>query len=400
MSEPSTNPRSPARQPFIGLALSGGGARAMAFHLGCLRALHDRDILDKVKVLSTVSGGSVIGACYAYSADDFKTFDAKVVRLLRSGLQRLIAREALLSRELIKIVFTLVLSGLPAFALWFLATFIGFLRMLTAIQTRPIEFRLAALRRSLPIWGSLTTALERALNKLFDGKTMRDVSRDGLQVVINACDLKTGTAFRFGSKRSGGWRYGEIVGAVPTVAKAVAASAAFPILLPPLVEAFEFTKRGKIENHKVFLTDGGVFDNLGVAILEPGRDATITDTFPVTHIISLNAGAGQLDGSDQPFWWASRVAKSFEAVHRKSQDHIYSRLHRYVENGELSGFGMVYLGQQDASLPLQPADLVTRDDVRHYPTDFAPMSDRDLELLTKRGEQLTHIILDRYLSNL
>ena len=33
------------REPFVGLALSGGGARAMAFHLGCLRALHDRGIL-------------------------------------------------------------------------------------------------------------------------------------------------------------------------------------------------------------------------------------------------------------------------------------------------------------------------------------------------------------------
>ena len=26
---------------MIGLALSGGGSRAMAFHLGCLRALND-----------------------------------------------------------------------------------------------------------------------------------------------------------------------------------------------------------------------------------------------------------------------------------------------------------------------------------------------------------------------
>src|SRR3546814_1286445 len=36
----------------IGLALSGGGSRAIAFHLGCLRALHDRGVLPKVSVLS------------------------------------------------------------------------------------------------------------------------------------------------------------------------------------------------------------------------------------------------------------------------------------------------------------------------------------------------------------
>jgi hypothetical protein len=43
----------------------------------------------------------------------------------------------------------------------------------------------------------------------------------------------------------------------------------------------------------------------------------------------------------------SRVARSFEPVHRKSQDHVYSRLHRHVETGELEGFGMICLGQQD-----------------------------------------------------
>ena len=51
-------------EPTIGIALSGGGSRAIAFHLGCLRALHDQGILDQVKILSTVSGGSVIGALY------------------------------------------------------------------------------------------------------------------------------------------------------------------------------------------------------------------------------------------------------------------------------------------------------------------------------------------------
>ncbi|MFZ3224451.1 MAG: patatin-like phospholipase family protein, partial [Xanthobacteraceae bacterium] len=48
----------------IGLALSGGGSRAIAFHLGCLRALNELGLLARVNVLSTVSGGSVIGAYY------------------------------------------------------------------------------------------------------------------------------------------------------------------------------------------------------------------------------------------------------------------------------------------------------------------------------------------------
>lgn len=34
------------RPKKFGLALSGGGSRAVAFHLGCMRALNDRGILD------------------------------------------------------------------------------------------------------------------------------------------------------------------------------------------------------------------------------------------------------------------------------------------------------------------------------------------------------------------
>ena len=42
----------------IGLGLSGGGYRAAAYHIGTLRALNRLGILDKVDVISAVSGGS------------------------------------------------------------------------------------------------------------------------------------------------------------------------------------------------------------------------------------------------------------------------------------------------------------------------------------------------------
>lgn len=65
--------------PKIGLALSGGGSRAIAFHLGCLRALRRLGLLDQVVVLSTVSGGSVIGACFHAYHGEFTSFEAKFV---------------------------------------------------------------------------------------------------------------------------------------------------------------------------------------------------------------------------------------------------------------------------------------------------------------------------------
>lgn len=48
----------------LGLALSGGGFRAALFHIGVLARLAELDLLRQVAVLSTVSGGSIIGASY------------------------------------------------------------------------------------------------------------------------------------------------------------------------------------------------------------------------------------------------------------------------------------------------------------------------------------------------
>ena len=53
-----------ASRTRLGLALSGGGFRASLFHIGVLALLAERDILRSVEVISTVSGGSIIGALY------------------------------------------------------------------------------------------------------------------------------------------------------------------------------------------------------------------------------------------------------------------------------------------------------------------------------------------------
>src|SRR6266702_4765201 len=71
----------------IGIALSGGGSRAAAFHLGCLRALNDRGLLPRVRVISGVSGGALLAALYAYGPLSFDEFDAMSTELLRQGFQ-------------------------------------------------------------------------------------------------------------------------------------------------------------------------------------------------------------------------------------------------------------------------------------------------------------------------
>ncbi|PFK46725.1 hypothetical protein COJ23_22235 [Priestia megaterium] len=48
----------------LGIALSGGGFRASLFHIGVLARMADLGLLRHIEVISTVSGGSIIGALY------------------------------------------------------------------------------------------------------------------------------------------------------------------------------------------------------------------------------------------------------------------------------------------------------------------------------------------------
>ena len=50
--------------PRLGLALSGGGHRAAFFHIGVLARLAELGLLRPIQVISTVSGGSIVGALY------------------------------------------------------------------------------------------------------------------------------------------------------------------------------------------------------------------------------------------------------------------------------------------------------------------------------------------------
>jgi predicted acylesterase/phospholipase RssA len=56
-------PKDSSRQR-LGLALSGGGFRAALFHIGVLARMAELGMLRQVEVISTVSGGSIIGALY------------------------------------------------------------------------------------------------------------------------------------------------------------------------------------------------------------------------------------------------------------------------------------------------------------------------------------------------
>jgi len=198
----------------IGLALSGGGYRATAFHLGVFRKLQQKGLLWNLDLLSCVSGGSIAGAFLAANWRDDTALDR---------LDNYLATQS--------IAVSSVIGGL----------------------LNPFESRLDRLA-------------ERYDEDLFNGKTLADL-KAGPRVYLNATNLSTGNLFFFVAGENKESEMGEHeLGVKPApdfpLARAVAASSAFPPVFPPMkidrsiynVDGIEF----------VTLTDGGIYDNLGV----------------------------------------------------------------------------------------------------------------------------------------
>lgn len=384
----------------IGLALSGGGSRAIAFHLGCMRALHELGVLSKVDVLSTVSGGSVIGAMYAYSDCSFEEFEERVKKLLSAGLTVGILRYTFFSRETPKIIGTILISGLFALLGGIIGLGVG-LTGLFGLRIPLLTKFSVLIHAPFRRFGSRTTAFAKFLKvTYFDGQVLENVSRKDLQVVINAAELRTQSAFRFGSQETRCWRFGVLKNS-SSVAKAVAASAAFPGFLPALDEKHLFLKNGLTKAHRVLITDGGVYDNLGTSCLLPGRDPNYgANVQPVDIIIACVAGHGLTDGKRSPYYWPSRMSSTLSTIHQRTHTLSFDQLHRLQKSGKIKGFVMPYLGQQDEKLPSKPNGFVQRSETFNYPTDFSSMSEEDIQRLSIRGEQLTRVLMKAYQPNL
>jgi predicted acylesterase/phospholipase RssA len=353
-------------RPRIGLALSGGGFRATVFGLGALRALHDRGVLGDVTVVSGISGGSLLAAMWAYGPESFTEFDTSVTSLVTAGLQWEIARRAATPHAVLADVASLTraIAGKPFGGQW---SFTRTEALVQALAARP-----------------------------FGQRQLRDVTRPGLATVISATDLATGNAVRFGSETSSLSSVGDITDPVP-VADAVAASAAFPALLPHLSRTYTFTRRdGTEERRALRMTDGGVYDNLGITPLLPRRSAAHTShVYDLDYIIAVDAGQGRLVRT-APNFMPGRLWRTFQIAYRRAQDSSRAQLNRAADAGTIQGFIHAYLATRDERLPLPLADLVPRDAVAHYPTDFAGMSPESLQLIATRGEQLTRILIEHY----
>ena len=83
----------------FGLALSGGGFRATLYHLGVVRCLRDAGVLPKITHITTVSGGSILGAHlalnwerYCGTPEQFDEVAAEIIRFVQLDVRNRIVR--------------------------------------------------------------------------------------------------------------------------------------------------------------------------------------------------------------------------------------------------------------------------------------------------------------------
>ncbi len=243
----------------IGLALSGGGYRATAFHLGVLKKLDELKILDRLSVLSTISGGSIIGAYYLLNKGDFGVFHKSICeRLKKSVIKRMLLTPRFILPTLVLILtFISFFNFLPAGWAFFLVT-LG----LVAIA---ISFH-----NIFPTSSLISSAYD---SLFFEGATLNDLA-DNPEIVITSANLDTGTLWVFSKRMMGdsSYRYPKGDGKgiefnqenFP-VSSAVAASTAVPYLFSPVkIPKKYFRSPGDLERVFPQLLDGGIYDNQGI----------------------------------------------------------------------------------------------------------------------------------------
>lgn len=235
-------------EPGAVLCLSGGGYRAMLFHLGTLWRLNELGRLRELRRVSSVSGGSITAAVLGLRwrqlrwdrEDRAENLVAEVVEPIRG-----------LARHTLDVPAVLAGLALPG----------------------------------LTISGALQRAYDR---RLFHGARVQDLGGGegpAPLFVLNATNLQSGALWRFTQFYSRDYKVGRTEAPIP-LAAAVAASSAFPPVLGParlrLRDSDYSPGSGQGLQRPPFTTrptllDGGVYDNLGLQAAERAGTVYVSD---------------------------------------------------------------------------------------------------------------------------
>ena len=269
-------------QPIrVAVTLSGGGYRAAIIHAGLLAALDAQCV--PIHILSTVSGGSIIGAAYDAGVPP-STFASKLASQV---------------------------PGLPT----------DVMNMFSVLAHLAIN------------WGTITETYRDHFARTFFGELLLGELPDAPLLLVNATDLEAGAQeareIFFKNRAPAAKVDGKPLDRFLSVAEVVAASGAFPGAFLPA--ALYWVEAGIPANEAVIVkkrqfTDGGVAENLGVEGLRryltlPGQDGKRP---PRVHVLIIS-DASAYGGPDN-------LAPRADAMTllKRATGYTYDLLHRHL----------------------------------------------------------------------
>jgi len=273
----------PSSTPRVGLALSGGGYRATAFHLGTLHKLHELGLLSRIDILSTISGGSIAGASYCVSSlQDFDAFYSG----LYNGLQT--------KNVVTRVIFSWMMLRLLLFSLLFLApaTYALFTCYAWLFPILLAVWIWLLLKFQFYIF-PVSKLIEKIYDRFFyGGKTLSQLP-DRPVLVVGSTNLQTAKPFTFSKKWMGDSAYEYLkppvrfsAGNFP-VARAVMASSCVPFAFTPVkIDRQFFVNQDQAKEYHPLLVDGGVYDNQGI------HKVVVQGRYDCDIVITSDAGGG------------------------------------------------------------------------------------------------------------
>lgn len=338
----------------IGLCLSGGGYRAMIFHLGALLRLNEACLLPHVTRVSSVSGGSITAAYLGLRWRDLD-FDgdgrAKAIGVVVDNI-----------REMAR-------NSVDAGAI------IGGILLPGSIGERVAE------------------AYDRVL---FRGETLAAFpdDSDGPRFVLNATNVQTGALWRFSRPYMGDYRVGLVERPTIALSLAVAASSAFPPVLSPLSididPAAKWSHGGDLPQtefrRRVVLSDGGVYDNLGLE----------TVVKRVGAVLVSDAGQKIIPEDDPHHDWARHSVRILDIVDNQVRSlRKRTLIDSYIRKDLIGCYWGIRSAFDDYQAPSDPLGCASRDPsyLASIPTRLQAMEEEQQERLINWGYAITDAAL-------
>ena len=233
----------------------------------------------------------------------------------------------------------------------------------------PVRGAISGRRNSIE--GSLTSIPE-----LRFGKTMDQVTHAGMDVILTVIDRRTGGLVRFGSATSCSSSHGRIIESID-VTMAMAASVANPLHGRGIQRSFTVDSEGRQRYESFNLAAGDLHDKLGLLALD------------IRSSVCPVSGAGDVRSVISCDGWYGTPTAAWSSLMRE-----------WASTGRIASFALVSLDMPDEHLPTPLADLISRNEVAPIHANYAPLSEREMDLLATRGEQLGRMMLSEHCPDL